>query len=151
MPAIKPLGVGVNLQPNAVRELYDLGLAAALPKVGVKTRDYGFYTRKGLEIWTEPRGTWAGYNWPQYSVHRGQLQMLLYQTLMERAGADCLMTDARAVGFENGGDGARLHLRARTGGAGPNKARWWSAPTAFIRRSVGKCIRMRGRRSGAAR
>lgn len=48
VPKIKPLGVGVNLQPNAVREVYGLGLRAALPEVGVQTRDYGFYARKGL-------------------------------------------------------------------------------------------------------
>ena len=47
---------------------------ACLDGVGVRTRDYGFYTKKGLEIWTEPRGTWAVYRWPQYSVHRGRLQ-----------------------------------------------------------------------------
>ena len=48
VPKIKPLGVGVNLLPNAVRELYGLGLRAALPEVGVQTRDYDFYARKGL-------------------------------------------------------------------------------------------------------
>lgn len=26
--ALKPMGVGINLQPNAVRELFDLGLEA---------------------------------------------------------------------------------------------------------------------------
>jgi 2-polyprenyl-6-methoxyphenol hydroxylase-like FAD-dependent oxidoreductase len=27
---LKPLGVGINLQPNAVRELYELGIGAEL-------------------------------------------------------------------------------------------------------------------------
>ena len=121
--ALKPLGVGINLQPNAVRELYDLGLEDALAAIGVKTRDYGFYTCKGLEIWTEPRGQWAGYHWPQYAIHRGQLQMLLAQTLLARVGPDCLVNDAEAVGFECHADGARLYLKTAPGRPGPNRVR----------------------------
>ena len=34
---IRPMGVGINLQPNAVRELLDLGLEDVLDKVGIKT------------------------------------------------------------------------------------------------------------------
>ena len=77
VPEIRPLGVGINLQPSAVRELFDLGLEAPLEAIGVRTRDYGMYTKRGLHIWTEPRGTWAGYQWPQYSVHRGLLHMMV--------------------------------------------------------------------------
>jgi 2-polyprenyl-6-methoxyphenol hydroxylase-like FAD-dependent oxidoreductase len=110
VPEIRPLGVGINLQPNAVRELFDLGLEREMAAIGVATRDYGFYTKKGLEIWTEPRGIWAGYNWPQYSVHRGQLQMLLHRTLLEKAGAGSVVSGQRATGFETIGDDARLHL-----------------------------------------
>jgi len=98
---IRPMGVGINLQPNAVRELLDLGLADELDAIGVKTRQYGFYSKLGKTIWEEPRGTWAGYAWPQYSVHRGKLQMMLYDALIDRAGDGCITTDARAVGFEN--------------------------------------------------
>ena len=85
-PMVQPLGVGINLQPSAVRELYALGLKDRLAEVGVQTRDYGFYSKKGLHIWTEPRGMHLGYNWPQYSVHRGQLQMALLDALIERCG-----------------------------------------------------------------
>lgn len=113
---VQPLGVGINLQPNAVRELFDLGLESEITAIGVKTRDYGFYSKKGLEIWTEPRGTWAGYRWPQFSVHRGALQLLLYKTLVARAGAQSVVTGQRATGFEITGNGVRLHLAdAETG------------------------------------
>ncbi|MEX3314256.1 flavin-dependent oxidoreductase [Sulfitobacter sp. PS-8MA] len=112
---IRPLGVGINLQPTAVRELMDLGLGDRLDGIGVKTRDYGMYSKLGLHIWTEPRGTWAGYKWPQYSVHRGQLQMMLLEALMERAGPDCIETGWSAVGFDSGADDATLHLRDRSG------------------------------------
>lgn len=107
---IKPMGVGINIQPNAVRELFDLGLEDVLDTIGVRTRQYGFYSKLGKTIWEEPRGTWAGYAWPQYSIHRGKLQMLLFDTLIERAGPDCVQTGARAVAFENTSTGAVLHL-----------------------------------------
>ncbi|TMV06877.1 flavin-dependent oxidoreductase [Ruegeria sediminis] len=97
---LRPMGVGINLQPNAVRELLDLGLGDELEEIGVRTRQYGFYSKLGKTIWEEPRGTWAGYAWPQYSVHRGHLQMMLYRALCDRAGPDCVMTGARATGFE---------------------------------------------------
>ena len=115
---LAPLGVGINLQPNAVRELFDLGLENALPKIGVATREYGMFTKHGLEIWTEPRGLLAGYNWPQYSVHRGKLQMLLYETLVEKSGPDCVEAGWRAAGFENTAGGPKLHLTSATDGAG---------------------------------
>lgn len=107
---IKPMGVGINLQPNAVRELLDLGLSDELDAIGVKTRQLGFYSKLGKTIWEEPRGTKAGYAWPQYSVHRGALQMMLYHVLLERAGPDCITTGARATGFENTETGATLLL-----------------------------------------
>ena len=97
---IRPLGVGINLQPNAVRELFDLGLQPALDSIAVRTQQYGFYSKHGLKIWEEPRGLLAGYDWPQYSVHRGKLQMMLYETLIARAGPACVVTGQRAMGFE---------------------------------------------------
>ena len=112
---IRPLGVGINLQPSAVRELVDLGLESRLDSIGVKTRDYGMYTRRGLHIYTEPRGTWAGYQWPQYSVHRGLLHMLLYQQVLERAGSDAVACGWAATGFANEDGCAVLHLRNAQG------------------------------------
>ena len=112
---IKPMGVGINLQPTAVRELFDLGLEAELPKIGVKTRDYGMYSKTGRQVWIEPRGTWAGYNWPQYSVHRGALHVMLYDALIARAGATCVKTGWSVTGFENTDAGARLSLQHRDG------------------------------------
>ena len=109
VPQVRPLGVGINLQPNAVRELYDLGLKDGLERIGVRTRQIGFHTKHGLLIWEEPRGKWAGYAWPQYSVHRGALQVLLFDELRARAG-DCVETGARVAGFAQDADGAGLIL-----------------------------------------
>lgn len=108
--APKPLGVGINLQPNAVRELMDLGLEAQLDRIGIRTRQYGFYTKSGREIWVEPRGLAAGYCWPQFSVHRGMFQMMLLDELRTRAGADVVLTGAAVAGFETTDTGATLIL-----------------------------------------
>lgn len=113
--ALRPLGVGINLQPTAVRELLDLDLGEALEEIGVRTRDYGLYTRAGAHVWTEDRGLWAGYNWPQYSVHRGKLHMMLYEALIARAGPEVIETGWRATGFENTKDGAALLLQDAKG------------------------------------
>ncbi|ABF62413.1 monooxygenase FAD-binding (plasmid) [Ruegeria sp. TM1040] len=107
---LKPMGVGINLQPNAVRELFDLGLEAELDAIGVRTQQLGFYSKLGNTIWEEPRGLNAGYAWPQFSVHRGELQMLLYRSLLERAGPEVIETGARAQGWEDTAEGALLHL-----------------------------------------
>lgn len=112
---IRPMGVGINLQPTAVRELFDLGLEDELDRTGVRTKDYGMYSRYGLHIWTEPRGTWAGYDWPQYSVHRGELLLMLYDALIARAGPESVETGWRATGFTNENGGAVLHLTGADG------------------------------------
>ena len=104
----RPLGVGINLQPNSVRELFDLGLEGELDRIGVRTRQYGFYSKSGREIWVEPRGLHAGYHWPQYSIHRGQFQMMLLRVLRERAGEDCVVTGAGVVGYVPSDTGASL-------------------------------------------
>lgn len=110
-PELKPLGLGINIQPQAVRELLDLGLEEKLDTVGVRTRDYGMYTKRGLHIWTEPRGIDAGYKWPQFSVHRGLFHMMLYHEVLERAGEDSVETGWAVTGFDNDGDEAVLHLK----------------------------------------
>ena len=99
---LKPLGVGINLQPNAVRELYELGFdSAALDSIGVQTREWALVGLNGNDVYSEPRGLFAGYNWPQYSVHRGKLQMLLYHAARQRLGANAIRTDARVMGYRN--------------------------------------------------
>ncbi|MGB5759142.1 MAG: flavin-dependent oxidoreductase [Acidimicrobiales bacterium] len=114
---LQPLGVGINLQPNAVRELYDLGLADDLPEIGIETREWALVGRNGNDIWAEPRGLLAGYNWPQFSVHRGQLQMLLYRTVLERLGPDAVTTGCRVLGYRNHADRVTVEVDRRGAGA----------------------------------
>ena len=87
---IKPLGVGINLLPHAVRELCELGLEDRLAEIAIPTQALAYYSRHGRPIWQEPRGREAGYHWPQFSVHRGALQMLLLETVRARLGADAV-------------------------------------------------------------
>ena len=94
--AMRPLGVGINIQPNAVRELFDLGLTSEiLDTIGVSAKEWALVGLNGKEVYAEKRGLDAGYNWPQFAAHRGELLMLLYRTLIERAGAESVMLDAR--------------------------------------------------------
>ena len=95
---IRPLGVGINLRPNAVRELYDLGLADDLPSVGVEAKEWALVGRNGNDVWAEPRGSLAGYEWPQFAVHRGEFQMLLYRKVVERLGPNAVITARRVRG-----------------------------------------------------
>src|SRR3712207_1674387 len=78
-PAVKELGVGINVLPHAVRELAELGLLDALSDVGIPTAELVYYSKHGHRIWGEPRGLAAGYRWPQFSIHRGALLGLLHR------------------------------------------------------------------------
>ena len=113
---LKPLGVGINLQPNAVRELYDLGLTAeVLDTIGIQAREWALVGRNGNDVYSEPRGLRAGYRWPQYSVHRGQLQMLLYRTVQERLGPDAVRLGQRVTGYRQTADGVTALVQTRDG------------------------------------
>lgn len=104
---MRPLGVGINLQPNAVRELYDLGISADdLDQVGVPAREWALVGLNGNDIYSEPRGLLAGYDWPQYAVHRGKLHVLLYSRLVARAGAGSVRLGSRVTGYEKNTDGS---------------------------------------------
>jgi 2-polyprenyl-6-methoxyphenol hydroxylase-like FAD-dependent oxidoreductase len=103
---LRALGVGINLQPNAVRELYDLGFTEGdLDRVGLPAKEWALVGLNGNDIYSEPRGFLAGYNWPQYAVHRGQLHLLLHQKLIERAGPQAVALGSRVTGYRRNSDG----------------------------------------------
>jgi len=109
-PEIKPLGVGINLLPHATKELSELGLVPALEAVAVTTREIAYFNRFGQVIYREPSGRFDGYEWPQFSIHRGDLQMVLLGALVERAGAECVITGHRCTGVEQDAGGATAYF-----------------------------------------
>jgi len=120
--AIRPLGVGINVQPHAVRELFELGLEAGLEMIGVRTREVAYFSKRGGLIWSEPRGMLAGYRWPQFSVHRGHLHMLLLAAVRERLGVDAVVTGMQVTGFAERNGGVEVSLRAADGTASRDDA-----------------------------
>jgi 5-methylphenazine-1-carboxylate 1-monooxygenase len=111
-----PLGVGINLQPSAVRELTELGLDDALSQTGIATQQLSYFNKFGQLICSEPRGLPAGYRWPQYSIHRGQLQAILLAALRERIGAAGFRSGLKLTAFEQRGE--RVCARLRDSGSG---------------------------------
>lgn len=109
-PAIRPLGVGLNLLPHAVRDLAQLGIERQLAGKGVLTQELCFYTSLGQQIYSEPRGRAAGYEWPQISIHRADLHAVLVDAVCERLGADAIALGHRCVGMEQDAAGAVVHL-----------------------------------------
>ena len=98
VPQLKPLGVGINVLPHAVRELIELGLLDQLGAAGVRTRELAYFSKHGQPIWSEPRGLEAGYKWPQFSIHRGTLQQLLLDTALEWLGRENILTSYHLTG-----------------------------------------------------
>lgn len=114
---LAPLGVGINIQPNAVRELYAMGIDATLmDQVGVEAREWALVGLNGNDIYSEPRGLLAGYKWPQYAVHRGRFHMLLHKVLLERAGPDAVKLGHKVTGYERHDDGSVTALIQRADG-----------------------------------
>jgi len=115
---MRPLGVGINLQPNAVRELYDLSVTQDdLDQVGLPAEEWALVGLNGNDIYSEPRGLLAGYNWPQYAVHRGQFHMLLYEKLVERIGPEAVRLGDRVTGYRKNPDGSVSGLIERADGS----------------------------------
>ena len=85
---VRELGVGVNVLPHAARELIELGLGDALAATAIPTSALVFFNRHGQRVFGEERGLAAGYHWPQYSIHRGELLGILYRAVCDRLGAD---------------------------------------------------------------
>jgi 5-methylphenazine-1-carboxylate 1-monooxygenase len=109
---IKPIGVGINILPHATRELASLGLEAALARVAVTTREAVFFNRFGQLIYREPLGRSAGYDWPQFSIHRGDLQQVLLDAVVQRIGAERVRTGWQCAGCEQDDSGVTASFRS---------------------------------------
>src|SRR5215207_6126587 len=110
VPELRPLGVGINVLPHAVRELIELGLHDALDAHAVRTKELAYFSKHGKPIWSEPRGIEAGYKWPQFSVHRGTLQQILLDAAIERLGKENILTSHHLTGWTETENGVRAEF-----------------------------------------
>jgi 2-polyprenyl-6-methoxyphenol hydroxylase-like FAD-dependent oxidoreductase len=113
---MRALGVGINTLPHAIRELADLGLLPALDATGIRTHELIYVNRFGQEVWREKRGMHAGHAVPQFSIHRGQLQSVLWRAACERLPPDALRTGHRLSGFARDDGGVIATFVNRAGG-----------------------------------
>ena len=112
---LRPLGVGINIQAGAVRILSGLGLEPALAATGIETRELRYANRHGQTIWADPRGRHAGLPWPQFSIHRGELQMILFNAARDMLGADRIRFGRRLARFEQVGGKVTAYFVDRDG------------------------------------
>jgi 5-methylphenazine-1-carboxylate 1-monooxygenase len=120
---IRPIGVGINLLPHATKELAALGLEPVLAQAAIETKDATFFNRFGQLIYQEPLGRAAGYEYPQFSIHRGDLQMILLDAFRARAGHDRLVTNRHCVAVEQDETGVGVTFSDGPGGVNRNTIR----------------------------
>jgi 2-polyprenyl-6-methoxyphenol hydroxylase-like FAD-dependent oxidoreductase len=113
---LRELGVGINTLPHAIKELAALGLLPALDRAGIRTRELIYANRYGQVVWRELRGTDAGFDTPQFSIHRGKLHTVLLDAVRERLGADKLRGGCRLVSFKDHGERVEARFAQRDSG-----------------------------------
>jgi 2-polyprenyl-6-methoxyphenol hydroxylase-like FAD-dependent oxidoreductase len=106
-PAIRELGMGINLRPDAVRELTELGLLDELRAVGIATASLQLFSKHGQYVWGAPRGFAAGYRWPEVSIHRGQLLRILHRAVEARLRRGAVHRDQHLVRWDATAGGVR--------------------------------------------
>jgi 5-methylphenazine-1-carboxylate 1-monooxygenase len=113
--AIRELGVGINMLPHATKALAELGLLDALDGVAVRTHELLYKNRFGQTLWRELRGCDAGYDYPQFSIHRGKLQGVLHEAARVRVGETRIHTAHQLQDFlqDEHGVTARFIVRDR--------------------------------------
>lgn len=112
---IRELGVGINTLPHAIKELKDLGLLERLDAVAIRTYELTYANRFGQTVWHELRGTDAGFEVPQFSIHRGRLQGVIYQAARARLGEGKVMTGHRLGHFMQDESGVSAYFFDRNG------------------------------------
>jgi 5-methylphenazine-1-carboxylate 1-monooxygenase len=112
---MRELGVGINTLPHAIKELAGLGLLPRLDAVAIRTYELFYTNRFGQEIWREPRGIDAGYDVPQFSIHRGRLQGVIYQAVRARLGESRIHTGHRLGAFRQDEAGVAAYFFDRGG------------------------------------
>ena len=107
---IKELGVGITLLPHATRELTSLDLNRSLPTIAIENKESVFFNRFGQRIYAEPRGVLAGYEYPEFGIHRGRLHRLLYDAVLERLGRSHIRLGHTCTGLDQDHASASVHF-----------------------------------------
>ena len=113
--SVQPLGVGINLLPHAVEVLAGLGLLPELRAMAVETGALVFANRHGQTIYRDARGLDGGYSHPQLSIHRGRLQMRLWDECVQVLGADRVLCGQRVTGASQEGERVRIAVESESG------------------------------------
>jgi len=113
--SIRELGVGINTLPHAIKELKELGLLERLDAVAIRTYDLSYRNRFGQEVWYEKRGMDAGFEVPQFSIHRGRLQGVIYQAARARLGDNRFFLGHRLGSFRQDDAGVIAYFFDRDG------------------------------------
>lgn len=108
---VREVGVGINTLPHSIAELAELGLLDRLDAVGLRTKTLKYLTLHGQEVWSELRGMHAGHDHPQFSIHRGRLQRVLYDAVIERLGSEAVQTGLSLAGFVQDEAGVTAHFK----------------------------------------
>jgi len=116
VPQINELGVGITALPHAMREFTALGIGDELLAAGIENRESCFFNRFGQLIYKEPRGKFAGYQYPEVGIHRGKLHLILYDAVRRKLGEDAVRTDCECVGVEQDEGGATIHFKETSTG-----------------------------------
>jgi 5-methylphenazine-1-carboxylate 1-monooxygenase len=120
---VNPVGAGINVLPHAIRELAEIGLLPNLDAVGIRTTELFYLNRLGQTVWREPRGLSAGFEVPQFSIHRGRLQKAIHDVVVERLGRGAIVTGAKLAGFVQDDGGVTAHFTDSIDGTGSETVR----------------------------
>ena len=101
----RPIGVGINMLPHAIRVLASLGLREKLNSHGVEAQEFTYFNRHGQLIYSEPCGLYAGYEYPHFSIHRADLHQILFENVADRLGSDAVRLGHNCIGIEQDTDG----------------------------------------------
>ncbi len=107
---IREVGVGINILPHAIKELAALDLLPKLDAIGIRTRELHYVSRLGQKVWSEKRGMDAGFDYPQFSIHRGRLQKAIHDEVIAKLGPGAVRTGLRLQGFMQDESGVVAHF-----------------------------------------
>ena len=107
---IREVGVGINILPHAIKEFAALDLLPKLDAVGIRTKELHYVSRLGQKVWSELRGVDAGFDYPQFSIHRGRLQKAIHDEVIAKLGSGAVHTGLRLQGFMQDESGVVAHF-----------------------------------------